>query len=331
MLYFFFWQPLLRAYHFFFLITFFYKKYYNFFSYMVHNQLCSSLDKVTAHGDTFVFTTNAHSPDMVEYLEDDYNFESTIRYLTLEEQLRVKSSKSKIKALITNLFTKLVLNYFICNRGKELLFNPWQQLPLKHNSYGKPILDRIFFNSSSSNDIITVAVSLVTEIGVDLSHAVQVSISPEDFMDQFKGIFHPDDLLTLDSIKDMHRRYIIFNQLWTLKESFTKLIGSGLNIDLQQVGFYFNDDLQVKTSIPAHDSMFQPYDVDWSADSKVTVEKELQNHQLVDMTKGPFRAVSGCLLQGNDLPVLISVMTQKNVEIQCINVNSLEILKFLQS
>lgn len=297
---------------------------------MVVNQLCSSLDKATAQGDTFVLTTNAHSPDLVEYLEDDYNFESTIRYLTLEEQLRVKSSKSKIKALITNLFTKLVLNYFICNRGKELQFNPWQQLPLKHNSYGKPSLDRIFFNSSSSNDIITVAVSLVAEIGVDLSHAVQESISSEDFMDQFKGIFHPDDLLTLDSIKDMHRRYIIFNQLWTLKESFTKLIGSGLNIDLQQVGFYFNDDLQVKTSIPAHDSMFQPYDVDWSANVKVTVEKELQNHQLVDMTKGPFRAVSGCLLQGNGLPVLISVMTQKNVEIQCINVNSLEILKFLQ-
>lgn len=299
---------------------------------MVFHQLCSSLDKATAHGDTFVFTTNTHSPDLLEYLQDDYNFESTVRYLPLKEQLRVKSSKSKIKALITNLFTKLVLNYFICNRGKDLQFNPWQRLDLKHNSYGKPMLDRIFFNSSSSNDIITVAVSLVAEIGIDLSHAVQESISSQDFMDQFKGIFHPDDLLTLDSIKDRYRRYIIFNQLWTLKESFTKLIGSGLNIDLQQVGFYFNDNLRVKTAIPAHDSMFQPYNIDWSSDIKVTLEKELQNHQLVDMKKGPFfRAVSGCLLQGQDLPVLISVMTQKNVDIQCINVNYTEILKFLQA
>lgn len=299
----------------------------------LYQQLCSSLDSVTAEGNTYVFTTNAHTPELLEYLQDDYNFETTVRYLTLKEQLRVKASKSKVKALITSLFTRLVLNYFIQKDLKSNLpYNPWEPVRFKYNKYGKPFLDhQIFFNSSSSNDIITITVSLVAEVGVDLSHAVQESISSEDFMDQFSGIFHPDDLRSLNSVADIEARYIAFNQLWTLKESFTKLIGSGLNIDLQQVGFYFSNDLQLESSLHYHDTMLQLFTIDWSKDINITVEKDLQNHELLDMDKGSFRAVSGCLVLGKGLPVLISVVSQHTgVDIRGINLNFMKILTFLQ-
>lgn len=252
-----------------------------------------------------IYVTNTSSPTLSS-LRDDFHFELAIRHLLLPEQLHVHSIKDqslRIKTLVTKLFARYILN-------RELGQPLWQSPPYAYNEFGKPLLPGIHFNMSSSNDLIAVAVA-EGPVGIDLSHSHQAI--PSTFMEDFAGIFHPIERKLLESVSD-ERRYLLFNQLWTLKEAFTKLLGTGLNVDLRDVAFAYEDalivaDPDLQSNLPA--SLY------WVS-SLVLVEPPLRRYELEDKE---YSAQTTCLQTGKGLPVLLSVVTQTSepVEVQYVD------------
>ena len=161
----------------------------------------------------------------MDYLNDDFNFEISLRLLNLKDQLAVrcqKNAKQPYKQLINRLFAKLILNYVLYIYDPKDEFQPWKDLEFSYNQFGKPYLTQqdlyhFQFNMSSSNDIIGIVVQLnaLGPIGIDLSHSRQ-AISPTNFLEEFKPIFDPAEIEQLLEIKDISYRYIIFNQLSTV-------------------------------------------------------------------------------------------------------------------
>lgn len=193
----------------------------------------------------FVFSTS--SIQLVELLDDVFNFELCLRKLSLSEQIAIRSIKYKPKkALILRIMAKYILNSLLAFEEGEKNCDPWRHLEYSYNEYGKPELAsingaRIQFNSSSSDDLAAMAIQFGgnsnSPVGIDLSHESQDSISPEAFMSQFEGIFSAKETIFLKNIEDIELRYRKFNQLWTLKEAFTKFLGVGLNMDLASFSF----------------------------------------------------------------------------------------------
>lgn len=185
----------------------------------------------------FVFWTKV-TPELIAHLSDVYNLEMCLRLLSLSDsaKLRMLSGHVLAKKLLAKLLVSLVVNYF---QGTPSL----KEVRFTYGKYGKPsVLADFEFSISTSNDIVCVAVEIGsnTPIGVDLSHHKQDAVSPLEFMDQFGPMFTALEKTQLENIADLGKRYIAFNHLWTLKESFTKLIGSGLHIDLASFSFAMN-------------------------------------------------------------------------------------------
>lgn len=272
-----------------------------------------------------LFTTNITTSELVDYLNDDFSFETSLRLLNLKDQLTIRSQKNlerRNKQLISRLFSKLVLNYIIYTYDPNGKFQPWKDLNFSYNEFGKPYLMqqelyKFQFSSSSSNDIISIVVELNAPgpIGIDLSHSRQ-AISSTNFLQEFKPIFDPTEILQLLEIRDFSFRYIVFNQLWTLKEAFTKLLGSGLNIDLSKFCFSLNKSKIEDNTICNFDnhSLISKFEIDWKRNIELSVSKLLEekNPFLLELSSRDFNCYSGVLANSTseDLPVIVSIINQ---------------------
>lgn len=95
-------------------------------------------------------------------------------------------------------------------------------LKLQYNDHNKPLLKQVYFNISHSLDVVAVAISS-SEVGIDIQ-----SIDERDY-----------DLLAnrylSSSEKEEYDKSLnkadTFTRLWTIKESFYKHTGEGINLD----------------------------------------------------------------------------------------------------
>lgn len=252
-----------------------------------------------------------------------------MRKISLTDQAKVRRSKiSQKKKLVAALFTSVVLNYCIYAQGWAAEFDPWGKIEFQYNEYGKPCVKhqgemQFVFNSSSSNDLMVIAVQLqkTTPIGVDVSHESQPSISPHNFMRQFEGIFHTQEVIQLLNISDVASRYIAFNNLWTLKEAFTKYVGCGLNVDLASFWFSLpSAPLLLRNAIDSSSPEYvTKYDVHWQQD--ITVDYlELPPKMLEQIGKKTLVCSSGVLRSAADIPVIISVV-HEHANLPCSNLH----------
>lgn len=274
------------------------------------------------------------SQQLYDYLHDDFNFETTLRYLSLKLQLtirRIRNDKVRIKRLVNMLFTRFVLNMVISKleemKGNVVDFHPFRELTFEYNEYGKPFVkqQKIFqfwFNSSSSNDLLSLIIEFDMPVGIDLSHAQQ-AVSQTRFLEEFSAMFDESEIHQLLSIPREHNyRYYIFNQFWTLKEAFTKLVGCGLNINLAKFHFdlhrsYVVDDADIDFD---HPELIKPFTINWKQGIDIDISQF--NHPLLE--KLPcleFYCKSATLINSNQnfqtLPVLISVINQR--QSRCLN------------
>lgn len=269
-----------------------------------------------------VFTASLANKILNTLLSDDFTFELCLRKLSLTQQLKIRNTKhNRAKALSLVLFAQVVLNYTLFSAGVTPDFEPFRELPVVLNEYGKPSLNLengpiIEYNSSSSNDLMAIVVQVngATPIGIDLSHETQSSISETDFVEQFLGIFAPQELIQLEAEQDLSRRYVFFNQLWTLKEAFTKFVGCGLNVDLSSFYFLVGPDRPIlvdpKVISGKH---YKKVEMDWQKEIKVNFEN-LEPKFKNRISHEPVRCQSGVLRKGSSLPVLISLVGQVLIE-----------------
>ena len=98
---------------------------------------------------------------------------------------------------------------------------------LKYTGFQKPYFDgTLDFNISHSGSYILCAISDTHKIGVDVEEIKDIPLI--DFTDLF---YDKEWQAVLNSPDKLHAFYT----LWTKKESFLKVIGSGLNVPLNQV------------------------------------------------------------------------------------------------
>ncbi|RCK62236.1 L-aminoadipate-semialdehyde dehydrogenase-phosphopantetheinyl transferase [Candida viswanathii] len=254
-----------------------------------------------------VFTTRL-SPSLLEFWSDEFNFECSLRLLDdLKQQQKIadiKFHQQRHKALLTVLFTRYVINLVLG------ISNPFAPVSFTYNEYGKPLLPDFQFNSSSSNNIVCMVVEFSTHpIGVDLSHSKQ-KISNVNYLEEFRPIFDESEIPQVDT-------YFKFNHFWTLKEAFTKLLGSGLNIELAgfcfEVGEGFNAETYKYVGKQSQSGCYD-YTLPWFQDVKVNVDKlkEKKNQFLESLEKEEFYCYSSILENGmgGDLPVIITIINQ---------------------
>ena len=93
---------------------------------------------------------------------------------------------------------------------------------LKYSENGKPLADNLFFNISHAGDYV-VGVSSDREVGCDIEKIVD---APLEVADCF---FHLKEAEYIKSAEDKNRAFFT---LWTLKESYMKMTGRGMNLPL---------------------------------------------------------------------------------------------------
>ena len=138
--------------------------------------------------------------------------------------------KAKIDRLRFNSDKRLSL-------GADILFRhalgEWADKPVKTNEYGKPYIEGcpIFFNLSHSGSIAMIAVS-DTEIGCD----VQITSKPP--LEVAQRYFCESERILIEQSND---RAKMFFRLWTLKESYIKMLGKGLSAPLDSFEVQFKN------------------------------------------------------------------------------------------
>lgn len=280
--------------------------------------------------------------ELSEYLNDDFNFEITLRLLNLKEQLKIRSINNldvRKKQLISKVFKKVCINYMLYfMNGEREEFDLSNEIKFKYNDLGKPFLDdqkqyHFQFSDSSSNKVFVMVFELNsdTPIGVDLSHSKQDSISDTLFQEQFRPIFDRSEIEQLNNIPNNENRYVTFNQLWTLKEAFTKLLGSGLNIDLSKFFFNINNNYVYNCpSIPINfEAIINEVKVDWYSSIDIDIHKLIEDRNIFveNLSSKEIYCRSAVFFGQDNLPVIISIINQKffeplNIKTYCINLRT---------
>jgi 4'-phosphopantetheinyl transferase len=131
------------------------------------------------------------------------------------------------------------------------------QIEFYSNEYGKPFLkDRDDFQFNLSHSGIWVVGAVDNQpIGIDVE-----TIQPID-LDISANYFSPDEHQDLMSQED---KFAYFFTLWSLKESYMKIVGKGLSLPLNSfsIKFYSPNDIRIKAAgLLLEDIFFQQYNI----------------------------------------------------------------------
>ncbi|SMC21813.1 4'-phosphopantetheinyl transferase [Clostridium acidisoli DSM 12555] len=149
-----------------------------------------------------------------EILNDLLNYVSEDKRLRL---LRYRFLDDRKRGVVSDLLIRYIINRKLNYKIKDIIF--------KYNNFGKPYLfgsSEFQYNISHSGKYVVCATSNKA-IGVDIEN-----IKPID-MSIIKHVFTKNEY---NDFENAEKKTETFYSIWTLKESFVKLIGSGLNIPL---------------------------------------------------------------------------------------------------
>lgn len=150
---------------------------------------------------------------IIKYIEDNLDEEKRLRILRLPKAKYVP---------------KVVVDMLIRYLAEKDLGRKINKSDIIYNTYGKPYIwdsANFYFNISHSGSLIT-AITAEEEVGIDCERIdkKKLNISNEFFCESEKKT-------VINSIKKLYA----INQIWTGKESITKLIGRGLLLDIRKI------------------------------------------------------------------------------------------------
>lgn len=152
--------------------------------------------------------------------------EELFKFLTLEEIHKIEKNYSW-KDRQNFLLGRIVVKIFISK-----IYNiSIEKIKFKINSYGKPYYfdSNIHFNISHSNNWVVIALD-TQPVGIDIEEIS--NFKTFEFKNNF---FSVDEKKCFSGINNLKGKNSYFTELWTVKESFAKLLGFGLNISLNNV------------------------------------------------------------------------------------------------
>lgn len=165
----------------------------------------------------------------------DFQYKAFLSKISVKKQNQVKRYryiKDSLRCLLGDiLIRKIAINKFnVVN--EEIVFD--------QNQYGKPYIKNFYdfhYNISHSGEWIVCAIDS-KKIGVD----IQV-IEPIDYT-IFKKFFSSIEFKNILSKRETER-INYFYDLWTLKESYIKMVGKGFEIPLNTFSILFDNGIEV--------------------------------------------------------------------------------------
>lgn len=137
--------------------------------------------------------------------------------------LNIQHKGRQSSYIVAHAMLRLLLSFYSKNQVADSI---WK---LSYNAYGKPTLQKtpsqpaFHFSISYSGDVITIAVSSIAPIGIDLEHVNSMKRYGIPWF-----IFSDDEKARLENTTKGLTDYLA---LWTLKEAVAKAMGLGMSID----------------------------------------------------------------------------------------------------
>ncbi|HSX61298.1 MAG TPA: 4'-phosphopantetheinyl transferase superfamily protein [Tahibacter sp.] len=143
----------------------------------------------------------------------------------------------KAEYLLTRALCRTVLSRYAPVRPQDWRF--------ESNAYGRPeiaapLVRPLRFNLSNARSLVACAVTSGSDVGIDVEETAR-SAAPLDIADQF---FSAEELAALRALP-AHEQGARFFDLWTLKESYIKARGLGLQIPLDRFSLRFGETLGI--------------------------------------------------------------------------------------
>jgi len=149
-----------------------------------------------------------------------------LQFISNENRNKCKKFSFKVDVLRT-LYGELIIRYILC---KKLLIKN-ECIELRKGNNGKPYVKDfpVHFNVSHAGDYVVVAIA-DQEIGIDIEQMEKIDMR---IAKRILSSYEYDDLVSEDTEDQLQHFY----SLWTLKESYVKLLGTGLSMPLDSFGF----------------------------------------------------------------------------------------------
>lgn len=177
---------------------------------------------------------------------------SLYSYVSNEKKEKIKFYRNKIDAVRTLAAEVLCRAAIVENlniKNRDIYFSV--------NKYGKPYLrfyKNFHFNLSHSGDWVICSIDC-KDIGVDIE-----KVEPID-LDISKNFFSPKEYEDLIN-QNPNNQLFYFYDLWTIKESYIKASGKGLNLDLRSFSIRIkNGKISLETENELTNCFFQQYDI----------------------------------------------------------------------
>jgi len=161
-----------------------------------------------------------------------------------------------------------------------LLHKRWTEILFEENEHEKPLLkgiDRHYFNISHSGNQVVVAFSQ-ENIGVDVEKA------KGDRRKIAKRFFTPSEIEDLEALENEEEQMHYFYQLWTLKESYMKAIGSGMTMSLSSFAFK-KERSEFKLAYSSQDMDWHFHSPEWTQGYYLSVCSKYNDTPIVEKKK----------------------------------------------
>lgn len=146
-----------------------------------------------------------------------------------EKAMRFRFPADQARSAVTRGVLRTLLSRYLNRPAGDLDFN--------ENDHGKPAIAGIEFNVSHSGDYALLAFSHESPIGVDVEHIRDRKV----IHDLARRVLTPNEYTRFNSVPDPDRQRV-FYEIWTLKESLLKAIGSGLSVAPESLEIAFHPD-----------------------------------------------------------------------------------------
>lgn len=148
-----------------------------------------------------------------------------------ENERAAKFKRGMDDYINTRIFMRNCLSQYTNRLPEDLTFD--------RNSYGKPFLRNsdLQFNLSHSRQWAVIAVGKNCDLGID----VESTSDRRSILNIAQHYFHADEIAQLETMRNEHEQKEYFFQLWTLKESFLKALGTGISTGLDKINFHINE------------------------------------------------------------------------------------------
>lgn len=172
---------------------------------------------------------------IIAEIEDDIPFHEALLSLVSEYRrnriIRYKNELDKKRSLLAELLIQKAV------MEKTGLKN----VAIGRTKYGKPYIkdvENFYFNISHSGNYVVIGVS-EKEIGIDIEKKGRVDYRIAE------RFFSKKEVQAIFSCSGEQEKIDTFYQIWTLKESYVKVLGKGLRIPLSSFEFDISDEIKV--------------------------------------------------------------------------------------